>query len=144
MKHCTVNHPHHYTHHASGVEAITITENLGFNLGNAFKYLFRCGVKGDPTEDLRKALWYLERERERREFLHFRFESDRYDARFDGEHAIAKILRVEHRYSGHMTSALERIYAAGHHSRWIKCLNQAIERVRTMIRIQEHRSANSL
>ena len=28
---------------------------LGFNLGNALKYISRCGRKGDPVEDLQKA-----------------------------------------------------------------------------------------
>ncbi len=34
-----VNHPKHYTAHPSGVECITITEHMGFNLGNAMKYI---------------------------------------------------------------------------------------------------------
>ena len=32
-----------------------------FHLGNAIKYLWRCGIKGDAVEDLNKALWYLRR-----------------------------------------------------------------------------------
>jgi hypothetical protein len=28
----------------------------------AVKYIWRCGDKGKPVEDLRKAIWYLERE----------------------------------------------------------------------------------
>jgi hypothetical protein len=31
----------------------------GFHLGNAIKYLWRCGNKGDAIEDLQKAHWYL-------------------------------------------------------------------------------------
>ncbi len=59
-----VNRPHHYTSHPSGVECITITEHLNFCLGNAVKYIWRCGVKesADPIEDLKKAVWYLNRE----------------------------------------------------------------------------------
>lgn len=58
-----VNHPPHYDSHKSGVEAIDICEHLGFNLGNAFKYLFRCKSKHEsPLEDLKKALWYVNRE----------------------------------------------------------------------------------
>lgn len=39
---------------------------LGFNLGNALKYLARAGIKTeDPVEDLRKSVWYLQREIER-------------------------------------------------------------------------------
>ena len=62
-----VNHPPHYTAHPSGVECITITEHMGFNLGNAVKYIWRADLKGDAIEDLRKAQWYLAREILRRE-----------------------------------------------------------------------------
>lgn len=57
----TIDHPQHYQH-PSGVEAIDICEHLGFNLGNAYKYLARAGKKGPAAEDLRKAAWYLRRE----------------------------------------------------------------------------------
>ena len=57
-----VNHPAHYTQHKSGIECIQITEHMGFNLGNAYKYLTRCELKQNVVEDLRKALWYVERE----------------------------------------------------------------------------------
>lgn len=58
----SVNHPPHYTRHPSGVECITITEHMGFNLGNAMKYIWRADLKGDAVEDLRKACWYIARE----------------------------------------------------------------------------------
>ncbi|WP_342152396.1 DUF3310 domain-containing protein [Methylorubrum sp. SB2] len=62
-----VNNPKHYTSHPSGVEAITVCEHMGFNLGNAMKYIWRAGIKtDDPVEDLEKARWYLNREIERR------------------------------------------------------------------------------
>lgn len=61
-----VNHPPHYTQHPSGVECIDITEHFNFNLGNAIKYIWRAGLKGDSVEDLRKAAWYVQREIERR------------------------------------------------------------------------------
>ncbi len=64
--HDTVNHPRHYTSHPSGVECITVTEHMGFNLGNAVKYIWRADLKGDAVEDLRKAAWYLQREIDRR------------------------------------------------------------------------------
>jgi hypothetical protein len=57
-----VDHPLHYNAHPSGVECITITEHMGFNLGNAIKYIWRADLKGDAIEDLRKARWYLDRE----------------------------------------------------------------------------------
>lgn len=58
-----VNHPKHYSEHPSGVECITVAEHMGFNLGNAVKYIWRAGLKSpDPIEDLRKARWYIDRE----------------------------------------------------------------------------------
>ena len=60
--HDPVNHPKHYTEHPSGVECIEITEHMGFCIGNAIKYLWRAGLKGEQVEDLRKARWYIDRE----------------------------------------------------------------------------------
>ena len=62
QKHDMVNHPKHYTSHPSGVECIQITEHMGFNLGNAMKYIWRADEKGNDVEDLRKAVWYIQRE----------------------------------------------------------------------------------
>ena len=56
-----INHPAHYNNHPSRIEAIDIIENFNFCLGNAFKYIFRYQLKGG-SEDLNKALWYLERQ----------------------------------------------------------------------------------
>ena len=61
-----VNHPPHYTSHPSKVECIQITEHMGFNLGNAVKYIWRADLKGDAIEDLRKAAFYIAREIARR------------------------------------------------------------------------------
>lgn len=61
-----VNHPPHYTKHPSGVECIEITEHMNFNVGNAVKYLWRAGEKGDAIIDLQKAEWYIRREITRR------------------------------------------------------------------------------
>lgn len=58
-----ISHPAHYTSHPSGIECIQVTEHMNFNLGNAIKYIWRAGIKStDPTEDLRKAAWYVQRE----------------------------------------------------------------------------------
>lgn len=64
-----VNHPKHYTSHPSGVECITITEWMNFNLGNAVKYIWRADDKGDQLTNLRKARWYVDREIARLEKL---------------------------------------------------------------------------
>ena len=57
-----VDHPVHYTSHPSGVECVTIAEWFNFNRGNALKYIWRAGEKGNELEDLKKARWYLDRE----------------------------------------------------------------------------------
>jgi hypothetical protein len=62
MPNDTVDHPKHYNSHPSGVECITIVEHMNFNQGNAMKYLWRAGEKGNILEDLKKARWYLDRE----------------------------------------------------------------------------------
>lgn len=59
-----VNHPQHYGGDTT-YEAIKVIEAwaLGFCLGNTVKYVSRAGKK-DPAkevEDLKKALWYLNR-----------------------------------------------------------------------------------
>ena len=61
-----VNHPPHYVSHPSGVECIAITEHMGFCVGNAVKYLWRAGLKGDAITDLEKARFYIDREIARR------------------------------------------------------------------------------
>jgi len=57
-----VNQPAHYT--SGGIETIDFIEakGLGFNLGNAIKYISRAGKKGSRLQDLQKAQWYLTRE----------------------------------------------------------------------------------
>ena len=62
-----VNHPSHYTQMPRGIEAIDVTENFNFNLGNALKYIIRADHKGKPLEDLQKAAWYVNREIARRQ-----------------------------------------------------------------------------
>lgn len=66
MKDDPVNHPKHYTSHPSGIECIVITEHMGFNLGNALKYIWRADLKGQDIQDLEKAVWYVQREIDRR------------------------------------------------------------------------------
>ena len=61
-----VNHPKHYTEHPSGIECIEITRHMGFNLGNAVKYIWRADLKNNALEDLEKAVWYLQDEIKKR------------------------------------------------------------------------------
>ena len=58
-----INHPAHYT--AGGIEVIDFLEawNFPFHLANAIKYICRAGRKdkSKTAEDLRKAIWYINR-----------------------------------------------------------------------------------
>ena len=58
----SVNHPPHYNSHPSGIECIEIVQHMNFCLGNAFKYIWRAGSKGDTIEDLNKAIFYINQE----------------------------------------------------------------------------------
>ncbi len=55
-----VKQPKHYTSHPSGIECKEITSHMCFNLGNAFKYIWRCDLKSNAIEDLEKAVQYLD------------------------------------------------------------------------------------
>ncbi|MGA2412720.1 MAG: DUF3310 domain-containing protein [Candidatus Binataceae bacterium] len=57
-----VNHPPHYNQHPSGIECMTVVEWFNFCRGNAIKYIWRAGSKGDEIEDLKKARYYLDTE----------------------------------------------------------------------------------
>ena len=64
-----INHPDHYK--AGGIETIDFIEakELNYNLGSSVKYISRAGKK-DPTkyiEDIKKAIWFLNREIQRYE-----------------------------------------------------------------------------
>lgn len=62
-----IDHPAHYNTHPAGIECIDVVEHMNFNRGNAVKYIWRAGQKGDELEDLQKARWYLDREIKRLE-----------------------------------------------------------------------------
>jgi hypothetical protein len=70
-KYESVDHPEHYNQHPAGIECIDVIEHLTFNVGSAIKYLWRAGLKpGEATDtDLNKAIWYIEREKERLGFV---------------------------------------------------------------------------
>lgn len=65
MSNRIINHPSYYN--TSCFEVIDFIELFNFNfcLGNSIKYISRAGKKtNDIIEDLEKAKWYLERERD--------------------------------------------------------------------------------
>lgn len=56
-----INHPSHYTY--GKIECLDYIEDKGFDfcLGNAIKYITRAGHKKDAVEDLKKAVFYINR-----------------------------------------------------------------------------------
>tara|TARA_Y100001973_G_C5154876_1_gene310162 strand:+ start:407 stop:871 length:465 start_codon:yes stop_codon:yes gene_type:complete len=56
-----VNNPTHYN--TGRIEVIDAIEDwsLGFNDGNAIKYIARHQYKGNSIQDIEKAIWYLQR-----------------------------------------------------------------------------------
>lgn len=67
VSHGTIEHVNHPNHYNKGkFEVIEVIEDwgLGFNLGNAIKYIGRCEHKENKKQDLEKALWYIKRELE--------------------------------------------------------------------------------
>lgn len=54
-----VSKPPHYQQ-VPGIECIDVTQHFNFNKGNAIKYVWRAGAKGNEVEDLRKAIQYCE------------------------------------------------------------------------------------
>lgn len=67
-----VNNPDHYRAASNSLQVIDIIEmfDLNFHRGNAVKYVLRAGKKEEvgyetylkEIEDLKKAIWYLNRE----------------------------------------------------------------------------------
>lgn len=63
-----VVHPKHYNEHPSGIECIEVVRHFGFDVGNAIKYLWRCGLKPEDgisaqekeIEDCEKAVFYIQ------------------------------------------------------------------------------------
>lgn len=57
--------PHYNTGNIECIDAIeesmTPEAFKGYCKGNALKYIWRMSYKGKPIEDLRKAIWYIER-----------------------------------------------------------------------------------
>jgi hypothetical protein len=61
------SNPDHYKNKVTPIDIIEMYD-LNFSLGNVIKYTLRAGKKEGESDldDLNKALWYLNREIERR------------------------------------------------------------------------------
>lgn len=56
-----VERPRHYVESAVTIEPIELLRHAPFDLGCALKYLIRYDKKCNAKQDLKKALWYLDR-----------------------------------------------------------------------------------
>ncbi len=69
-----VNSPPHYNKSpatckkcGASIECIQVVRHMKCNIANATKYLWRCDLKNDAIEDLKKAIWYIQDEIAERE-----------------------------------------------------------------------------
>ncbi len=79
----------HYKKHPSGVECIDIVKYENFNIGNAIKYIWRREHKGHADEDLIKAIFYLELERDR-------LKKEERDAEHEARELSGEMRQVRH------------------------------------------------
>lgn len=62
-----VNHPDHYNRPGQKECIVEMEEKFGlaavqyFCLLSRYKYLYRCGMKDDATQDISKANWYCDK-----------------------------------------------------------------------------------
>ena len=62
VPHDVVNHPSHYTGPVPGIECIDVTMHFNLLRGTAIKYLWRADYKGNKVQDLKKSIWYIQKE----------------------------------------------------------------------------------
>lgn len=134
-----INKSKHYNQHPSGVECIELAERLSFCAGNAFKYVFRRGEKDDTVQDLKKAIYYLNRERYQMENLIRWRSKQNADAMFVNDHFtrtdyanIATLLETEPNKLA--CAVYSRIFLGGVKiDYYIESLGYAVGYVQTMI-----------
>ena len=108
-----VNHPNHYTSHPSGIECIQITEHMDFNLGNALKYIWRADLKHDAIEDLNKALFYINRELNRRQHWTAGEDGENKAAYVNEAEQVEQIRSIEYGPAGLIGDSGERRFSPG-------------------------------
>ena len=57
-----VVHPKHYNSNPSGVECLDVVQHMSWNVGSAMTYLWRLHHKDTPVQNIKKAIYHLERE----------------------------------------------------------------------------------
>lgn len=90
-----VNHPGHYNAHPSGVECIEVIRYMPHNVGAAWAYMQRLGMKTEPgltreqtmVKDLDKSCWYLRDEIRNAQF--------RLEMTIQGQKAMTAIINGE-------------------------------------------------
>lgn len=126
-----INRPPHYI--GKRYEVIDIIEAYGnqFRLGNALKYVLRHKEKGGQ-EDLRKALWYLEREQGKDapgSFGTFNLKWWKDNARFiAGDFGLDESIQLNNCVA--MIGDACRNAAAGNRSEWAADVGEAISWLR--------------
>lgn len=60
-----VKSPSHYTTQVDGIECWDIAQHMPGNLAHAFTYMWRYKDKGNPIQDLQKAIAWVEHEQNR-------------------------------------------------------------------------------
>lgn len=139
MKNDPINPPH-YRGHPSGRQCIEFSEKMSFCLGNAFKYVWRCGEKGDALEDLRKAEWYLKREMELRKPMKIRrwlFGLDLQLPQYTPSHEAYVMLTKEDRHDGTFACLLGDIIGASDNAYGLEELSLALRCLRELILVEQ-------
>jgi len=98
-------HPVHYNMHPCGLEVCEVTDYLDFNLGSLFKYVVRHDLK-NGHHDVKKAIWYAEREVQNESWRTFDPDSDRG---LELEIALSKFIDAEPDQRVH--DVLDALYA---------------------------------
>lgn len=112
-----VNHPSHYTSHPSGIETYDLIRDLPFGPASAVKYVVRHRLKGNPAQDLKKALWNLQ-------------DAQKHGVTFAVSAELHELVRrfIEKEEQGWVTVFMSRLYySASHDPRGYKAAIGAVE-----------------
>lgn len=141
----SVNHPAHYNTHPAGVECIDVIEWMPANCANAFKYLWRCDLKHpSPDEDLRKAIWYLEREFVRRDYLHRTATGQGGVLQSLSAFAFYETMRARRISRSKVCGAFPKLISVAMREIWKYCAYEGGDLMVALAAIQDERTARAL